>query len=58
MNVQELTTAFKRVANVLNSRPIYAVMGPKGGADPNYLTPITLNMLLLGRCNSDIPMKD
>ena len=30
LNQQEFTTAIKRVASVLNSRPIYAMMGPKG----------------------------
>ena len=58
MNLQELITALKRVASILNSRPIYAKYGPTGGADPDSLTPITPNMLLLGRVNNDMPMKD
>ena len=57
-NMQELNTCFKRVSNILNLRPISAICGPKGGVDPDYLSPLTPNMLLLGRANNDIPMKD
>ena len=55
LNQQEFNTALKRVASILNSRPIYALLGPKGGADPDYLLAITPNMLVTGRTNTDIP---
>ena len=46
---QEFTTAVKRIACVLNSRPVHARMGPTGGVDPDFIEPLTPNMLLLGR---------
>ena len=55
--VLELNTAMKRVACVINSRPIYAKGGPKGGADPDYTTVLTSNMLLSGRANQELPPK-
>lgn len=58
MKLLELNTAFKVIASVVNSRPISARYGPKGGNDPDFLTPITPNMLLTGRVNSDIPIRD
>jgi len=58
LNQQEFTTAIKRVACVLNSRPIYAMMGPKGGADPDYLCGLTPNMLITGRTHTDVPSKE
>ena len=58
LNQQELITALKKTANILNSRPIYAMMGPCGGADPDYLQVLTPNMLLLGRANSELPVKN
>ena len=57
LNHQELITALKRVANILNSRPVYAVMGPKGGADPCYIQPLTPNMMLIGRSRNNLPAK-
>ena len=58
MKLLELNTAFKVIASVVNSRPVSARYGPKGGNDPDFLTPITPNMLLTGRVNSDIPIRD
>ena len=49
----ELQACFKVVASILNSRPIYARWGGKGGDDPDYLSPLTPNMLLTGRTNSE-----
>lgn len=57
LNLQEFNTALKRVASILNARPIYAKMGPRGGVDPDFIQPITPNMLLLGRSNADIPLR-
>ena len=53
----ELETSFKIVASVLNSRPIYARWGARGGDDPDYLSPLTPNMLLTGRSNSEVPVR-
>ena len=38
MFLLELQTSFKIVASVLNSRPIYARWGPRGGNDPDFLS--------------------
>ena len=54
----EMQTAMKRVASILNSRPVSATSCTKGGVEPDYLTAITPNMMLLGRANCDVPMKD
>lgn len=58
LNLQEFITALKRVSNILNSRPIYAMMGPTGGADPDYIQRLTPNMLLLARSGQDLPMRE
>ena len=58
MFLLELQTSFKIVASVLNSRPIYARWGPRGGDDPDFLSPLTPNMLLTGRSNSEVPVRD
>ena len=57
LTAHELNTAFKRVAAILNSRPVAALASSKGGVDPDYITPLTPNMMLLGRANTDIPLK-
>ena len=58
MFLLELETAFKVVASILNSRPIYARWGPRGGNDPDYLSALTPNMLLTGRANTEVPVRD
>ena len=58
MFLLELGTAFKVVASILNSRPIYARWGPRGGNDPDYLSALTPNMLLTGRANTEVPVRD
>ena len=58
MKLLEMETALKIVASVANSRPLSARYGPKGGTDPDYLTPLTPNMLLTGRANIEIPVRD
>ena len=58
MFLLELETAFKVVASILNSRPIYARWGPRGGNDPDYLSALTPNMLLTGRANAEVPVRD
>ena len=58
MRLLEMETALKMVASVVKSRPISARYGPKGGCDPDFLTPLTPNMLLTGRANTEIPVRD
>ena len=58
MRLLEIETALKIVASVTNSRPLSARFGPKGGCDPDYLTPLTPNMMLTGRANNEIPIRD
>ena len=58
MFMLELQTCFKVVASILNSRPIYARWGNRGGDDPDYLSPLTPNMLLTGRANTSLPLRN
>ena len=58
LSLVENEVKFAIVSSVLNSRPIYAKIGPRGGNNPDFLTPITPNMLLLGRCNQELPFKN
>ena len=58
MFLLELQTSFKVVSSILNSRPISARWGPRGGNDPDYLSPLTPNMLLTGRANTGVPVRD
>ena len=54
---QELETALKRAAYILNSWPMSALCCRKGGVDPDFIRALTPNMLLLGRANCDAPLK-
>ena len=58
MRLLEMEAALKIVASVANSRPVSACYGPKGGDDPDYLTAITPNMLLTGRANTEVPIRE
>ena len=58
MRLLEMETALKIVASVANSRPLSARYGPKGGCDPDFLTPLTPNMMLTGRTNTSVPIRD
>ena len=58
MKLLEMETALKIVASVANSRPLSARYGQQGGCDPDFLTPLTPNMMLTGRTNSEIPNRD
>ena len=58
MYILELQTSFKVVASILNSRPIYARWGNRGEDDPDYLSPLTPNMMLTGRANVEIPVRN
>ena len=54
----ELEAGFKIVASILNSRPIYARWGARGGSDTDYLSALTPNMLLTGRANVELPIRN
>ena len=56
--VKEMSVAMKVVTSVVNSRPVGARYGPRGFGDPDYLTPVTPNMLLTGRANTEIPIRE
>ena len=59
MNYAELQSTFKKVASVLNSRPVSARYGPKHlETDPDYLEMITPNMLLTARSGVDLPARE
>ena len=58
MFMLELQTCFKVVGSILNSRPIYARWGNRGEDDPDYLSPLTPNMLLTGRANTSLPPRN
>ena len=58
MRLLEMETALKIIASVANSRPLSARYGPAGGNDPDFLTPLTPNMMLTGRANSEVPIRD
>ena len=53
-----METALKRAASILNSRPMSAICCRKGGVDPDFITALTPNMMLLGRANCDAPLKN
>ena len=58
MYLLELQAAFKVVAGILNSRPVYARWGSRGGNDTDFLSALTPNMMLLGRANVGLPVRD
>ena len=58
LSYAEMSSVFKRIASVINSRPISARYGPRHGeADPDFLEMITPNMLLTARSGVDLPMR-
>ena len=48
LTIPEFNSALKRIASILNSRPVCAGYGSRGGGDPEFLFSITPNMLLTG----------
>ena len=58
LDQQEFTTAIKRVACIINSRPVSARMGPCGGANPDFVQALTPNMMLLGRTGKKQVMRE
>ena len=59
LNYAELGSMFRRIAAVLNTRPISARYGPRhADSDPDYLEVITPSMLLTGRTGVDLPARE
>ena len=59
LNYAELQSTFKKLASILNSRPISARFGPRHvESDPDYLEIITPNMLLTARTGVDLPLRE
>ena len=58
LSYAEMQSEFKKIAALLNSRPISARYGPRHHeSDPDYLDAITPNMLLTGRSGIDLPAR-
>ena len=53
-NYAELNCAIKRIANILNDRPVSAQRSSSHSTDTDFLIPLTPNMLLTGR-NGSLP---
>ena len=61
LNIYEHTglSLMKKIASVLNTRPISARYGPRHTeSDPDFLELITPSMLLTARSGTDLPMKE
>ena len=56
LNYAELNCAVKRIANILNNRPVSAQRTKPFSADEDFLSPLTPNMLITGRNNSSPPL--
>ena len=57
MNYAELSCAIKRIANVLNDRPLSVQKSSVHHPSEDFLTPLTSNMLILGRSGSCAPVE-
>ena len=55
LNYAELNTAVKRIANVLNDRPVSAQRSLSSTPDEDFLVPLTPNMLITGRSQAGPP---
>ena len=55
LNYAELNCAVKRIANVLNDRPVSAQRTQSFAQDEEFLAPLTPNMLITGRSQSGPP---
>ena len=55
LNYAEMSCAVKRIACVLNDRPLSVQKCVNPYPDPDFLSPITPNMLLTGRSNNRAP---
>ena len=54
-NFAEMNTAVKRIANVLNDRPVSAQRSRSSPHDDDFLVPLTPNMLITGRSQAGPP---
>lgn len=57
LNYAELSCAVKRIANVLNDRPLSVQKSMKQYPDADFLSPLTPNMLITGRSGSRAPLQ-
>ena len=57
LNFAEMSCAVKRIANVLNDRPLSVQKSANPYPDVDFLSPITPNMLLTGRSGSSAPIE-
>ena len=57
LNYAELNCAIKRIANILNNRPVSAQRSKSFSPDEDFLSPLTPNMLITG-CNCSNPLVD
>ena len=55
LNYAELLCAVKRIANVLNHRPVSVQRTRSDSVDEDFLSPLTPNMLITGRSGSSPP---
>ena len=56
LNYAELYCAVKRIANILNDRPVSAQRTKAFSDDADFLTPLTSNMLITGRSRTGPPL--
>ena len=54
-NFAELESAVKRIANILNHRPISVQRTKSDAQDEDFLSPLTPNMLVTGRSSDNAP---
>ena len=57
MNYAEMSCAVKRIANVLNDRPLSSQKSHAEYPNEDFLRPITPNMLITGRSSSVAPIE-
>ena len=57
LNYAEMLCAVKRIANILNDRPVSVQRTKTDAQDEDFLHPLTPNMLLLGRSGSQPPVE-
>ena len=58
LNYAELNCAIKRIANILNNRPVSVQRSKSFSPDEDFLSPLTPNMLITGRNCSNPPVDD
>ena len=58
LNFAELNCAIKRIANILNDRPVSAQRTRTFSPDEDFLSPLTPNMLITGRNYRSLPLME